>query len=193
MTELYELFQKIYPLPPGFYNDLETMVTERDLPRKTILLKQGMICKEVSLMVKGLARAYYFRNDTDITSSFMRENELIISVNSFFRQNPSYENIELMEDSTLITIKYDHLAELYKRHPQFNFVTRVLTEQYYIKSEERAYSMRMKTARERYELMLSGDPQIFQRVPLKHIASYLGMKAETLSRIRSRMRYQVRY
>jgi CRP-like cAMP-binding protein len=94
-----------------------------------------------------------------------------------------------MEDSKLLSFKYEHLLKLYEKYPAFNYVTRVLTERYYISSEERAYSMRMKTARERYELLLSSDPQIFQRVPLKHIASYLGMKPETLSRIRSRIRY----
>jgi CRP-like cAMP-binding protein len=189
MSALYDLFQKIHPLPEEFRLDLQSVAIEKFLPRKTLLLKQETISKEIFLIVKGLARSYYFKNDTDITSWFMRENDLIIPGKSLFSQKPSHENIELMEDSILISVKYDHLQELYNKYPDLNYITRVITERHFIMSEERSYSMRMKTARERYEQLLSSDPQIFQRVPLKHIASYLSMKPETLSRIRSRIRY----
>jgi hypothetical protein len=88
MTALYNLFQNIHPLPDAFWADLQSMVTEKDLPRKTLLLKQGTVCKEISIIIKGLVRAFYFKNDTDITSRFMRENELItprsaVSSNNF--------------------------------------------------------------------------------------------------------------
>jgi CRP-like cAMP-binding protein len=188
MNGLLDLFEKIHPLPDEFREDLQSNTVEKEHPRKTLLLKQGKTCKDIHFIVKGLARAFYFKNDTDVTSWVMRENDLILSVNSFFRQQPSQENIELLEDSILISLSRDHLLNLYRNYPQFNYVTRVIMEHYYILSEERTYAMRMKTARERYEQLLEHDPQLFQRVPLKHIASYLGMKAETLSRIRAKIR-----
>jgi CRP/FNR family transcriptional regulator, anaerobic regulatory protein len=185
MSPLYDILQQIHPLPAEFWDELNSTVTERDVPRKTRLLHQGAISNEIFFIIKGLARAYYFKNDVDVTSWFMRENDFIISVNSFFRRIPSQESIELLEDSRLISITYDQLHELYKKYVAFNFIGRVLTENYYILSEQRIYSMRMQTARERYELLQSTDPFIFQRVPLKYIASYLSMKPETLSRIRA--------
>lgn len=188
MNGLIDLFEKIHPLPDEFREDLQLHAVEKTLPRKTLLLKQGKTCKDIHFIVKGLARAFYFRNDTDVTSWIMRENDLVMSVNSFFRQQPSHENIELLEDSILISLSRDHLLSLYQKYPQFNYVTRVIMEHYYILSEDRTYAMRMNTARERYEQLLHDDPKLFQRVPLKHIASYLGMKAETLSRIRARIR-----
>ncbi|HMJ70921.1 MAG TPA: Crp/Fnr family transcriptional regulator [Cyclobacteriaceae bacterium] len=188
MTVLYSMFEKIHPLPIEFWDDLKSGVTEKHLPRKTLLLQHGSISKEIHFIDKGLARGFYFKNDTDVTSRFIRENELIFSVNSFFRQKPSFENIQLLEDSVLTSLSYDALAGLHDKYPQFNHVTRFLTEHYYILNEALVYSMRMKSARERYESLLASDPQIFQRVALKHIASYLGMKAETLSRLRARLR-----
>lgn len=188
MGPLYDIVQKIHPLPIEFWEELQSTVVQRDIPRKTLLLRQGDVSNEISFIVKGLARAYYFKNDLDITSWLMRENDFIISVVSFFRQLPSEENIELLEDSTLISIPYRHLLALYSKYEAFNVVGRVITENYYILSEQRIYSMRMQTAQERYERMVSKDPGIFQRVPLKYIASYLGMKAETLSRIRGKAR-----
>lgn len=188
MNGLLDLFQKIYPLPHELIEDLRSNTIETDLPRKTLLLKQGKTSNNLHYIVSGLARAYYFQNDTDVTSRIMRENELILSVNSFFRQQPSTENIELLENSTLISLTRDYLLNLHQKYPLFNHITRVIMEHHYILSEERAYAMRMKTARERYEQLLLHDPKVFQRVPLKHIASYLGMKAETLSRLRARLR-----
>ena len=177
MTGLYQLFNNIHPLPAQFWNDLHAGVIEKLLPRKTILVKQGKQYKEIFFNIKGLARAFYYKNDTDVTSRFFRENELIIPVNN--------ENIELSEESTLIIMPNDLLSSLQKRYPELNLVMRTLAEHNYILSEERSYAMRMRSARERYEDLLQSDPQIFLRVPLKHIASYFGMKPETLSRIRA--------
>jgi CRP/FNR family transcriptional regulator, anaerobic regulatory protein len=189
MNGLINFFEKILPLPDQILEYLQLNTTEREFTRKTLLLKQGKTCREIYFVVKGLARTFYFKNDTDVTARMMRENDLILPANSFLRQQPSHEYIELLEDSILISISHECLQELHKTYPQFNFITRTIVEHYYILSEEYTYAMKMKTARERYEQLLHSDPQIFQRVPLKHIASYLGMKPETLSRIRSRMRY----
>ncbi|HZY80360.1 MAG TPA: Crp/Fnr family transcriptional regulator [Cyclobacteriaceae bacterium] len=177
MTALRNLFNSIHPLPEQFWSDLHEVIAEKLLPRKTILVKQGKPCNNTFFNLKGLARAYYYKNDTDVTSRFFRENELIIAVNN--------ENIELTEDSALIIIPNDQLSHLQKTYPELNFVMRTIAEHNYILSEERSYDMRMKSARQRYEDLLQNDPQLFLRVPLKHIASYLGMKPETLSRIRS--------
>jgi CRP-like cAMP-binding protein len=148
------------------------------LPRKILLVKAGKPCRDTFFIVSGIARGYYLKNDTDITSRFMRENELIVAVNN-------NENVELVEESKLIIIPRDLLADLQRKHPELNFIMRSLAEHNYILSEERSFSMRMKSARERYEELLLTDADLFLRVPLKHIASYLGMKPETLSRIRA--------
>lgn len=177
MNGLDDLFRKITPLPDDFWIALHAMTTEKTLPRKTLLIKQGRACKEVYFIIQGLARAYYFKNDSDITARFIRENESIITLNN--------ENVELLEDCLLIAIRHDDLQSLHSRFSEFNHVMRILTERNYISSEQRAYAMRMKSARERYEDLLQSDPQIFLRAPLKHIATFLGMKPETLSRIRA--------
>ena len=116
----------------------------------------------------------------------MQENDLIVSVYSFYTRQPSYENVELLEESTLVSIDYAQLQQLYRTFPEFNFVGRVLTERYYVLSEERTLSLRLQTALERYHDLLKSNPLLFGRAPLKQIASYLGMTPETLSRLRAR-------
>ncbi|MDO1449813.1 Crp/Fnr family transcriptional regulator [Rhodocytophaga aerolata] len=161
-------------------------LTKQELKKKTLLLQEGKVCDRVYFIEKGLARAYYFMDGQEITSWFMKENDMIISVYSFFSQRISYENMELEEDSILISITNKDLQMLYRQFPEFNFFGRVLTEDYYVRSEERIISHRMQTAEQRYEALFKSSPSLFNRVLNKHIASYLGMSAETLSRIRKK-------
>ncbi len=114
----------------------------------------------------------------------MKEGDVIISVESFFNQIPSHENIQALEDSILYYIEYNELQFLYHEHPEFNFVGRKLVEKYYQLSEKRLLSLRMQKAAQRYSFVMDNFPQIIQRVPSKYIASYLGITEETLSRIR---------
>ena len=115
----------------------------------------------------------------------MKESDVIVSVESFFSQTPSYENIETIENSHLYYIDYTELQYLFNNCLEFNFVGRVLTEKYYKLSEQRLYSLRMQKAADRYDFILNHFPQIILRVPSKYIASYLGITEETLSRIRA--------
>lgn len=185
MQSLKAVLERIHPFSTEFWQELSKNVTEDRFPKKKILLREGEVSQNIWFIVEGLARAYYFKRGIDVTSWIMRENDLIISVNSFFTQTPSYETIELLEESKLISIDRKRLLYLYEKFEAFNIASRILTEKYYVLSEQRIYSMRMHSAPERYQHLLSSDPEIFQRVPLKYIASYLSMKAETLSRIRA--------
>jgi len=114
----------------------------------------------------------------------MKEGDLIISVESYFNQQPTYENIQAIEDSELFSISHDELNVIYYKFPEFNFIARVLTEKYYTLSEQRLFSLRMQRASERYAHLMKNFPEIIQRVPSTYIASYLGITLETLSRIK---------
>ena len=116
----------------------------------------------------------------------MKENDIIISVESFFRQTKSIESIQALEETVLYSISYNELQYIYRQFPEFNFIARVLTEKYYTLSEQRLYSIRMQRSHERYQYLLDHFPELIQRVPAKYLASYLGITEETLSRIRSK-------
>ena len=158
---------------------------EIEIPKKEFILKEGRICYNIYFVKKGLLRCYYFKDDKEICAWFMKETDIIFSVESFLNQVPSRENIQAIEDCTLYFIEYEELQYLYHHCPEFNFVGRVLTEKYYQLSEQRLYSLRMQKALERYNFILNHFPQIILRVPSKYIASYLGITEETLSRIRA--------
>lgn len=184
--QIFALLSAIYPLSTELRQSLPDFLVRRELSKRTLLLKEGQVCDQAYFIEKGLVRAFYYRDGQDTTDWFMQEGDIVISVYSFFLQKPSFENIELLEDTTLVSIKHTDLQYLYEQYPAFNFNGRVLAERYYVLGEERAISLRRQTALERYHNLQETNPQLFLRAPLKHIASFLGMASETLSRLRAK-------
>ena len=185
MENLITYLNSIHPLSDGANTYLIKNLKLFEIEKKQFLLKDGHVCKNIYFVNKGLLRCFYIKNDKEVNSWFMKEGDVIISVESFFTQTVSYENIQALEDSVLYFISFEELQFMYKNFLEFNFVGRILTEKYYKLSEQRLYSLRMQRASEKYRFLMSHFPQIIQRVPCKYIASYLSITEETLSRIRA--------
>jgi len=109
---------------------------------------------------------------------------MVSSITSFVTQKPSNECIEALEDSQLCTISYFNLQKLYSISLEMNIIGRLLTEQYYINLERRAFSLQYATAKERYDAFVERYPQLFLKIPLSVIASFIGVTQSSLSRIR---------
>lgn len=165
-------------------NECEIVCCEK----RKLLLNAGEISNSIYFINKGAARVYYLdRDGNETTSWFLFENEFLISVYSFFTGLPGFEYIETLEDCTFISLKREKLNKLYEKHLAFNVVGRKITEYYYIRNEKQANELRMLTAKQRYQGLLATNPKLLNRVSLGHIASYLGISQETLSRIRKQI------
>lgn len=186
MENLLNLLNSIHPLRPELREHLRSVLKTTNLPKRTVLLTEGAVSDKIYFIEQGFARAFYYNKEKETTSWFMGQNDIMISVYSFFTQSPSFEYLELLEDSILFYTTYEQLQEIYRTYPEFNIIGRIITEQYYIKSEARAISLRAHTAKERYDILLKDYPGILQKASLGQIASYLGIKQETLSRIRGK-------
>lgn len=185
INRLFNVLNHISILSVALQHELKKYLVEEQLPKKHLLLKEGMVSQRIYFIKKGFVRAFHHKNGEKFTSWFMGEDEIIISVYSFFSRKPSFENIELLEDAVLQSINWNQLQKLYTTFPEFNFTGRIITEQYYIRSEERMINMQTLSAKQRYQNLLTTHPNILQKASLGQIASYLGIKQETLSRIRA--------
>jgi CRP-like cAMP-binding protein len=188
MEELIFFLNSIRPLSKDTNDFLMSRLQFVEISKKSFVLREGDVCREIYFVTKGLLRCFYNKNEKDVSSWFMKEGDVVISVESFLKQTKSKENIQALEDCSLYYINYDELQLAYSNFSDFNTIGRILTEKYYLLSEQRLYSLRMQRASEKYLFLLNHFPQILLRVPLKYIASYLGITEETLSRIRA-MKY----
>ncbi|GGE53891.1 CRP-like cAMP-binding protein [Pedobacter psychrotolerans] len=182
---LFNLFNAIYPLS----EEIKVAIVDNSdlihVKKKVKLLSVGELSNTLYFIVKGAARIYYLdREGKETNTWFLFENELLISIYSFYTGKPSFEYLETLEDCNLIAVKREKLEEIYLKHMEFNFSGRKLTEFYHMRNEIQANELRMLNAKERYQKLMERNPQLFQRVSLGHIASYLGISQETLSRIR---------
>jgi CRP/FNR family transcriptional regulator, anaerobic regulatory protein len=150
-----------------------------------VLVRQGRVCDRFFFVLKGAARTYHRKGDKEYTHGLQFDRFDAVSLSSFIAQQPSQENVELIEDSSLISITRDNLHRLYQSYPRSNMIGRLGVEEAFVELEKRARSLQKLSAKERYEELIAKSPMCLQRVPLKHIASYLGITQETLSRIRA--------
>jgi CRP-like cAMP-binding protein len=154
--------------------------------RGTYLLKAGEICEHIYFIRKGVIRGYIKEGTKEITTWITAENEMVTSPRGLSLQEPSLENIQAIEHCDLIAATYESLHYLYENYIEMNIVGRKLLEKYYRDAEERAFISRIPNAAKRYRHFLETKSELANRIPLKYIASYLGMTIETLSRIRSK-------
>lgn len=188
MEELIGFLNSLYPLSEGLQQYLFENLQYALIEKKKYLLRKGRVCHNIYFIHSGLVRCFYIRHDREVSSWFMKEGDVITSVDSFFNQSVSEESIQALEDTVVYSLSHDELQHIYTSFPEFNFAARLLTEKYYKLSEQRLYSLRMQRAPEKYAFLMQHFPQLIQRVPSKYLASYLSITEETLSRIRA-MKY----
>lgn len=165
---------------------LEEITVTEQLKKGDILLQQGEICRKSSLIVDGVARKFIYTDKKEVTSEFFFKNDIAISFKSYIHQKPSKEVIECLTDVTVETVDYKAFETAKKGFPLLTEYDILLTELYIIWLEDRLFDFHALNATERYEQLLKKSPEYFHHLKLTHIASYLGVSLETLSRIRAK-------
>ena len=182
---LLQMFQKISPLTESSRQAIEDLASVVLIKKNQNLQPIGVVCRTIYFVQKGLARIYYYKDGTEITEYFAFENEMIIRAESLFTEKPSKKGIQALEDTSFIGIASASLFELFDRHPDLERLFRKLIESAYVETVNRIENIQFHTAEERYAQLIHANPAMIRRIPLKHIASYLGITQVSLSRIRA--------
>ena len=180
---VHDFIADIIPLSGELRERLDSILKMKVFGRKEFLLREGQVCDKIYFVEKGLVRLYYLKDGVEICSGLLLEGGFMISVESFFRKQKSYEFMQAVEETTVYYILFEELEALYKDFTEFNIVGRKLITEYYIRSEERNYILRRLSAREKFRHFQELFGANTVRIPRKDIASYLGINLETLSRL----------
>jgi CRP-like cAMP-binding protein len=184
MVALFKFFKKFNTLSKEAEKAIAEISKEVTVKRNSDLQTIGHTCKTIYFLKKGVARIYYFKEDIDITESFSFENSIVVRFESLFTGRPSKKAIQVLEDSDFIAINSPELFKLYDKHPDIERLFRKIFEASLVETVNRVESIQFHTAEERYKVLIKEAPNVLKRVPLKYIASYLGITPVSLSRIR---------
>ncbi len=156
-----------------------------EYPKKHLLCKEGTVCDSFYIITSGITRMFYNKEGMDVTIHFSTENEAAGVYESFAKRNKSKFSIETLEPVIAYKITYDNFNKLLNENAKVERYFRFFIQKLHINLIERINDSYFYNAKERYEKFFSQKPELFQKVPLKYIASYLNITPETLSRIRN--------
>jgi CRP/FNR family transcriptional regulator, anaerobic regulatory protein len=187
MSLLKDYLGKFVNFTPTLEKVFFELCTIQEIPKKTHLFRSGDICHHVHFIEKGFARVYYLLDGRDVTSWFAQEGQVMSAKDSLFTGKPSDYNIQLLEDSKVISINYRKLESKFDEYPALERAARLITIESYLQLDDRIKNILFYTPEERYLRLLESYPNITTRISLGYIASYLGITQETLSRVRARV------
>ncbi len=187
MHEIKKFIDAISPMNDSDWKLFSSKLQEVKLKKNTTLLKIGKIENHLSFISKGIIRLYIPREESDLTFGFLFDNEFVTGYDSLLTQSPSEYQIETLTETILWRISNKDLQEVYEKTNNGNIIGRKMAEKMFLIKSKRELSLLSRTAEERYLDLFSDRPKLLHQIPLKYIASYIGITPQALSRIRKRI------
>ena len=183
---LFDFISKYVSLTAEEKNVLLSLDIFRSVKKGTILLKEGQKSKDSYFVLKGCIRKYYILDGEEKTTAFFTEMEAL-TPHCVVSKTPSEYYISCVEDSILIVSNADMELEVNRKFPKFETMCRIFAEEILAKQQIDFDEFKTSSPEQRYLNVLESRPDLIQRVPQHQLASFLGMKPQSLSRLRARI------
>lgn len=170
---------------------LEGLFVKQHFAKGDFFLRENQVCRQLGLIHEGIVRYYINVGGEDKTYFFGREGDFVCEYESFLQQIPSDKNIQVLEDTSIYTINFGGLQHIYSEVKEGNLLGRLGIEQVFVSILQQLASFYNDPPELRYRRFLESFPDIVQRVPQYYIASYVGIKPQSLSRIRNRVKKSI--
>lgn len=175
------------PLSEEEKEAIKDSATIKVFEKETILLREGQIAKECYFVLKGCVRQYYLVDGDERTSNFFTESQWVASLTSFIQQIPSNHYLTCLEECVLVVGNSEKEHDLYQKFPKFESLSRSIMGHELGRQQEIMATYITDSPEQRYLNLQKSRPGLIQRVPQYQLASYIGVKPESLSRIRKRL------
>ncbi|MFY7900082.1 MAG: Crp/Fnr family transcriptional regulator [Chitinophagaceae bacterium] len=187
MEQIRQYFEQICTLSNKDWELFSSKLDKQLLPKKHLLLKQGQTENYLSFVEKGTIRFFIPNEENDVTFAFAFAGNFASSYDSFLTQNPTTYCVETLSETILWRISYANLQQIYNDTEVGNRIGRFASEELFLKKSKRELSLLTHTAEQRYLNLFKEQAHVLQLIPLKYIASYIGITPQALSRIRKRI------
>lgn len=186
-NKLINYFNSIMPLSEAEIKGITDTITIREFKKGTVLLREGEVSMEAYFVLDGCVRQYYLVDGEEKTNNFFTEGQWVVSITSMSQQVPATHYMACCMDSVLVVGNREKEEGLYRQFPKLESVSRKVMEKIFAEQQEIMASYVTDTPEQRYLKLLKNRPDLFQSIPQYQLASYIGVKPESLSRIRKRI------
>ena len=183
---LFDFISKYISLTEDEKNAIVSLDIFRSVKKGTTLLKEGQQSKDNYFVLKGCIRKYYIIEGEEKTTAFFTEMEGL-TPHCAINNAPSEYFVSCVEDTILIVSNADMGVEINSKFPKFEIMCRILSEELLAKQQINFDEFKTSSPEQRYQNLLKNRPDLIQRVPQHQLASYLGIKPQSLSRLRARI------
>lgn len=189
LTEIRNYINKFSPVSDSDWELFSSKLKERTFKKKDIIHKAGVVENYISFITSGTVRLFIPkpRTEKEITFGFCFENQFVSAYDSFLLQKPSEHAVQALSNTSMLSISYNDLQEIYNKTAIGNLIGRLTAENLFITKSKRLQSLLDQTAEERYLSIFKERPQLLKEISLKYISSYIGVTPQALSRIRKRI------
>jgi len=185
-SKLLELFNQISVLEEKEIELIKSSFKPLYLTKGEFFLEAGKINKHVGFLHKGLVRYFVYKDEEESTFEFTKQDEFIADYQSFNNKTESIQNIQAIEDCEILIINFDDVQTIFNTTKSGNLIGRLIIEQRFDIMVNQLLSIYMQNHEDRYQSFITNYSDLTQRIPQYLIASYVGVKPESLSRIRRR-------
>jgi CRP-like cAMP-binding protein len=185
---LQKYIDQFIDLPAEELEALINSIEVRSVDKKVRLTDVDETEQYLYFVIKGLARKFFLKGKEEIITQIAKEGELISSSVSYFSGMPSSYVIETIEPTTFYSLHRDRAEQLYSRYPKLERLSRLIITELFLQKEVWELERIRYNTKERFLRFMNDNPELFQRVPQKYLASYLNIKPETFSRLKHLLR-----
>jgi CRP/FNR family transcriptional regulator, anaerobic regulatory protein len=186
-NQIIQSIKSLVPLNKMEEEAFANILEMKQFKKKDFLLKEGQICNKVSFINSGCMRLFYNVEGIENTVQFFFANSWYTDYASFLTGQPTAENLQALETCEVVQFKKEDLYKLFNQYPIFDRVGRVMAENAFLSLSRLNQMLTNEAPEERYLNLFKNRPEIVEKIPQHYIASYLGIKPESLSRIRKRI------